>query len=75
MIDTPVCCRCKTQIVEGEPTARGPDGVMHYRCFKVGKAHGTQLSDAEAAAARARGLAYLTNRWNDYALEVLVWFP
>jgi len=38
-----ICIECGKTIEEGSKTAIGRDGEMHYRCFKVGTAHGREV--------------------------------
>lgn len=35
-----ICIECELPIAEGEKTAIGTDGEMHYRCFKRGSSVG-----------------------------------
>lgn len=35
-----ICSACHGEIEPEETTAKGPSGVIHYRCFKRGTAQG-----------------------------------
>ncbi len=37
------CSDCNEYINHGDETASGPDGLVHARCAKVGKAHGREV--------------------------------
>lgn len=38
------CSDCNEPIRGDEKTATGPDGVVHYRCFKRGTAAGKEIT-------------------------------
>ena len=37
------CSDCNQPIADDDLTATGPDGVIHYACFKRGTAHGEAI--------------------------------
>lgn len=44
-----LCVDCGKEILDGSMTATGPSGEMHYRCFKVGTAHGREVKMVRCA--------------------------
>ena len=39
-----ICSACNQEIATGDKTAHGPDGTIHYRCFKRGTAQGEEIT-------------------------------
>lgn len=39
-----ICSACGKTIISGEQTASGPDGLIHYLCFKRGTAQGKEIT-------------------------------
>lgn len=63
-----ICSACGKDIGIGETVAKGPDGDMHYRCFKRGTAHGKEITLAtlsEELGALKRRVQQLEQRLTD----------
>lgn len=39
-----ICSNCDKPIADGDKTASGPDGEIHFTCFKRGTAHGREIT-------------------------------
>lgn len=39
-----ICSECAAAIAPDDQTATGPDGIMHYKCFKRGTAQGREIT-------------------------------